>query len=165
MALDIRMFGDPVLRSRALDVEEFDESLRRLTEQMLETLHAAEGRAALAANQVGRLERVFVAAVGEEEYVVVNPLIEERTRQTQTDFEGCLSIPDIWVEVERAVGVVVSGRDAEGNPVRLQASGTLARIMQHEIDHLDGVLMLDRTDRASRRRAMRELRERMLSQS
>ena len=165
MALEIRMFGDPVLRSRAMPVEEFDESLRRLTGQMLETVRAAEGRAALAANQVGRLKRVFVAAMGEEEYVIVNPVIEEKTREIQMDFEGCLSIPGIWVEVERALGVVVTGRDAEGEPVRFEARGPLARMMQHEIDHLDGILMLDRTDRGSRRRAMRELRERMLAQS
>jgi peptide deformylase len=165
MALNIRIFGDPVLRSRAMPVEEFDEPLRRLAEQMLETLRADEGRAALAANQVGFLKRVFVAAMDEEEYVLINPVIEQRTRETQTDFEGCLSIPGIYVEVERHAGVVVSGRDAEGQPLRVEATGRLARVMQHEIDHLDGILMLDRTDRGSRRRAMREWRERLLAQS
>lgn len=165
MALGIRMFGDPILRSRAAPVEEFDEPLKRLTEQLLETLRAEEGRAALAANQVGFLKRVFVGEMEGREYVVVNPVVEERTRETQTDFEGCLSIPGILVEVERAEGVVVSGRNAEGEPLRLEVSGPVARMMQHEIDHLDGVLMLDRTDRRSRRRAMREWREQMLAQS
>jgi peptide deformylase len=165
MALGIRMFGDPILRSRAAPVEEFDEPLKRLIAQMLETLRAEEGRAALAANQVGFLKRVFVGEMGGEEYVVVNPVVEERTRERQTDFEGCLSIPGILVEVERAAGVVVSGRDAEGEPLRFEVSGPVARMMQHEIDHLDGILMLDRTDRRSRKRAMREWRERMLAQS
>ena len=95
--------------------------------------------------------------------MVVNPVIEERSREKETDIEGCLSIPEIWVEVERHRWVVVSGRDPEGAPLRFEVSGRVARMMQHEIDHLDGVLMLDRTDRASRRRAMRRWRELMLS--
>jgi peptide deformylase len=164
MSLGIRLFGDPILRSRAAPVEAFDEPLRRLTAQMLETLRAEEGRAALAANQAGFLKRVFVGEIEGVEYVVVNPVIEERTRETGADFEGCLSIPGILVEVERAEGVVVSGQDAKGEPMRFEASGRVARMMQHEIDHLDGILMLDRTDRGSRKRAMREWRERMLAQ-
>lgn len=149
------------MRPEAGPVTRFDGSLRRLTGRMLETPRADEGRAALAANQVGSLNRVFVAEMGGEEYVVVNPVIEERTEET--DFEGCLSIPGIAVEVERRAGVLVSGRDSEGVPVRFGVTGPVARMMQHEIDHLDGVLMLDRTDRASRRRAMRQWRERLLS--
>jgi peptide deformylase len=119
----------------------------------------------LAANQVGRLKRILVAATEEEEYVVVNPLIEEVAETTEMVVEGCLSIPGIQVEVERPTGVTVSGQDATGAPLRIEASGLLARIFQHEIDHLNGVLILDRTDRESRKAAMREMRERLLAQS
>jgi peptide deformylase len=160
VALNIRTFGDPVLKSRAIAVEEFDDSLRRLAGQMLEMLRAEEGRAVLAANQVGLLERVFVAEMGDEEYVVVKPVIEERTQETEIGLEGCLSIPGIWVE--RHEGVAVSGQDADGEPISFAVSGLVARMMQHEVDHLDGILMLDRTDRESRQRAMRE---RLLAQN
>lgn len=148
MAFEIRRFGDPVLKTRAKPVAEFGGSLRRLTDGMLRTLRAEEGRMAIAANQVGVLKRVFVAETSEE---------------TETGLEGCLSIPGIGVEVERHSGVVVSGQDEEGRPVRHEVEGEISRMMQHETDHLDGVLMLDRTDRESRKRAMREWRERQLS--
>jgi peptide deformylase len=163
MALDLRTFGDPVLKTRAAPVEAFDESLARLAEEMLATMREREG-VGLAANQVGRLKRILVAAVEDQEYVIVNPTIEERARSTEMDLEGCLSIPGIQVEVERPTAVTVSGQDASGAPLRLAASGLLARVLQHEIDHLDGVLILDRTDRQSRKNAMREMRERLLAQ-
>jgi peptide deformylase len=164
MALDLRTFGDPVLKTRAAPVEAFDESLARLAEEMLATMREREG-VGLAANQVGRLKRILVAAVEDQEYVIVNPTIEERARSTEMDLEGCLSIPGIQVEVERPTAVTVSGQDASGAPLRLEeASGLLARVLQHEIDHLDGVLILDRTDRQSRKNAMREMRERLLAQ-
>jgi peptide deformylase len=118
---------------------------------------------AIAANQVGVLKRVFVAETGGERYVLVNPVIEEKTPETETALEGCLSIPGIGVEVERHSGVVVSGQDEEGRPVMYQATGEIARMMQHERDHLDGVLMLERTDPESRKRAMRQWRERLLA--
>lgn len=164
MALDVRMFGDPVLKTRAAPVETFDEALAHLAEEMLITMREHEG-VGLAANQVGRLKRILVAATEEEEYVVVNPLIEEVAETTEKVVEGCLSIPGIQVEVERPTGVTVSGQDATGAPLRFEASGLLARILQHEIDHLNGVLILDRTDRESRKAAMREMRERLLAQS
>ena len=163
MALDLRTFGDPVLKTRAAPVEAFDESLARLAEEMLATVREREG-VGLAANQVGRLKRILVAAVEDQEYVIVNPNIEEAARSTEKDLEGCLSIPGIQVEVERPTAVTVSGRDASGAPLRLEASGLLARVLQHEVDHLDGVLILDRTDRQSRKNAMREMRERLLAQ-
>ena len=163
MALDLRTFGDPVLKTRAAPVETFDESLARLAQEMLATMREQEG-VGLAANQVGRLKRILVAAVEDQEYVIVNPTIEERTRSTEKDLEGCLSIPGIQVEVERPTAVTVSGQDASGAPLRLEASGLLARVLQHEVDHLDGVLILDRTDRQSRKDAMREMRERLLAQ-
>jgi peptide deformylase len=163
---EIRTFGDPVLKSRATPVKEFDESLVRLAEDMLRIMRENDG-AGLAANQIGRLKRIFVAAYEDEgevyEFAIVNPVIEERSEVLEKAEEGCLSIPQTRVEVERPRAVTVSGKDPLGAPVRVEAEGLLARIFQHEIDHLDGILMLDRTDRESRKVAMRELRERMLA--
>ena len=164
MALDVRTFGDPVLKTRAAPVESFDGSLAHLTEEMLAIMREHEG-VGLAANQVGRLKRVLVAALEDREYVFVNPIIEEASDTTGKELEGCLSIPGIQVEVERPTAITVSGKDVSGAPIRLEASELLARILQHEIDHLDGVLILDRTDRESRKVAMREMRERLLAQS
>ena len=162
VAHEIRTFGDPVLKSRATPVKEFDESLEHLAEDMLRVMREAEG-VGLAANQIGRLKRIFVAAHEDEEYAIVNPVIEERSETTEKDIEGCLSIPETRVEVERPTAVTVSGQGPSGEPVRVEAEGLLARIFQHEIDHLDGVLILDRTDRKSRKNAMREMRERMMA--
>ena len=164
MALDIRTFGDPVLKTRAAPVETFDDALAHLAGEMLTTMREHEG-VGLAANQVGRLRRILVAATEDEEYVIVNPQIEEAAQDTEKAVEGCLSIPDIQVEVERPTAVTLSGQDATGSPLRIEASGLLARIFQHELDHLNGVLILDRTDRESRKAAMREMRERLLAQS
>lgn len=164
MALEIKTFGDPVLKTKAGEVKEFDETLQRLAEDMLATMHEREG-VGLAANQVGRLRRVLVAAVEDDEYVVVNPRVEALSEETEAGAEGCLSIPGIQVEVERPVAVTVSGQDPSGRDLRLEAEGLLARILQHEIDHLDGVLILDRTDRESRKAALREWRERLLAQN
>jgi peptide deformylase len=161
VAYEIRTFGDPVLKSRATPIKEFDESLKHLAEDMMRVMREAEG-VGLAANQIGRLKRIFVAAHEDEEYAIVNPVIEERSETTEKDIEGCLSIPETRVEVERATAVTVSGQDPSGEPVRVEAEGLLARIFQHEIDHLDGVVILDRTDRESRKNAMREMRERMM---
>lgn len=162
VAHEIRTFGDPVLKSRATPVKEFDESLKHLAEEMMRVMREAEG-VGLAANQIGRLKRIFVAAHEDEQYVIVNPVIEERSETTEKDVEGCLSIPETRVEVERPIAVTVSGQDPSGEPVRVEAEGLLARIFQHEIDHLNGVLILDRTDRESRKNAMREMRERMMA--
>ena len=163
MALDIRTFGDPVLKTRAAPVDSFDEPLQRLTEDMLTTMREHDG-VGLAANQVGRLKRVLVASVEDEDYVIVNPVVSEKSEATERGPEGCLSIPGINVEVDRATGVTVTGQDVSGEPVRVEAQDMLARVLQHEVDHLDGVLILDRTDRQSRRAAMREWRERLLAQ-
>lgn len=162
MALEIRTFGDPVLKSVATPVESFDEALPRLASEMLASMREHEG-VGLAATQVGRLKRIFVAGLEDDEYAIANPVIENRSEATETDTEGCLSLPGVQVEVERSVGVTVSGYDPAGSPVRVEAEGLLARIMQHEIDHLDGITILERTDRESRREAMRGLRERMLT--
>jgi peptide deformylase len=161
VAYEIRTFGDPVLKSQATPVKDFDESLEHLAEEMARVMREAEG-VGLAANQIGRLKRVFVAVHEDEQYAIVNPVIEENSETTERDIEGCLSIPETRVEVERPTTVTVSGQDLSGEPLRVEAEGLLARIFQHEIDHLDGVLILDRTDRQSRKNAMREMRERML---
>jgi peptide deformylase len=166
VAHEIRTFGDPVLKSRATPVKDFDDSLEQLAEDMMRIMRKHEG-VGLAANQIGRLKRIFVAAYEDEgeirEFAIVNPVIKERSEITEKDMEGCLSIPETRVEVERSTAVTVSGQDPSGAPVRVEAEGLLARIFQHEIDHLDGVLILDRTDRESRKNAMREMRERMLA--
>ena len=162
MSHEIRRFGDPVLKSRATPVKDFDESLERLAQDMLRIMRENEG-AGLAANQIGRLKRIFVAAYEDQEFAVVNPVIEWSSEGTEKDIEGCLSLPGIPVEVERPYSVMVSGQDASGTPVRLKAEGRLARIFQHEVDHLNGVLILDRTDRESRKVAMREIRERLMA--
>jgi peptide deformylase len=163
MALDIRKFGDPVLKTRAAPVETFDDSLARFTEEMLATMRVKDG-VGLAANQVGRLKRVLVASVEDEDYVIVNPVLSDVSETTEPGQEGCLSIPGINVEVDRATAVTVTGQDASGEPVRVEARDILARVFQHEVDHLDGVLILDRTDRQSRKDAMREWREQLLAQ-
>ncbi len=162
MAYEIRTFGDPVLKSRATPEKDFDGSLERLAQDMLRIMRENEG-VGLAANQVGRLKRIFVAAYEDQEFVVVNPVVEWSSESTEKDEEGCLSLPGTRVQVERPYAVTVSGRDASGTPVRLKVEGLLARIFQHEIDHLNGVLILDRTDRESRKRAMREIRERLMA--
>jgi peptide deformylase len=164
VALEVKTFGDPVLKTRATRVKEFDDALLRLTEEMLVTMREREG-VGLAANQVGRLRRVLVAGIEEDEYVLINPVIEARSDETEVLAEGCLSIPGIQVDVERPVAVTVSGQDAAGEEIRFEAEGLLARVFQHEIDHLDGVLILDRTDRESRKAALREWRERLLAQN
>jgi peptide deformylase len=163
VALDIRKFGDPVLKTRATPVESFDESLVRLTQDMLATMRDNEG-VGLAATQVGRLKRVLVAAIEDDEYVIVNPVLMDRSETTETATEGCLSIPGIQVDVERPTAVTISGQDVSGRPLQIEASDLLARVLQHEVDHLDGVLILDRTDRHSRKAAMREWREHLLAQ-
>jgi len=162
MALDIRTFGDPVLKTRAAPVETFDDSLARLTEDMLATMRENDG-VGLAANQVGRLKRVLVASVEDEDYVIVNPVLSDMSETTERGQEGCLSIPGINVEVDRPTAVTVTGQNASGEPLRIEAKDILARVLQHEVDHLDGVLILDRTDRQSRKEAMREWREHLLA--
>jgi len=152
-----------VLKTRAAPVETFDGSLARLTEEMLATMRENDG-VGLAANQVGRLKRVLVASVEDEDYVIVNPVLSDMSETTERGQEGCLSIPGINVEVDRPTAVTVTGQNASGEPLRIEAQDMLARVLQHEVDHLDGVLILDRTDRQSRKDAMREWREHLLAQ-
>ena len=157
----VRRMGDPVLRTKAVAVTEFDEDLRAQAEWMRAIMAGAQG-VGLAATQVGSLARMLVYQVESESptTALVNPRIEWHGEDAETREEGCLSIPGIRVDVERWVHVRVAGADEAGAPMTIEASGLEARVLQHEIDHLDGVLMLDRASRAQRRDAMRAWRER-----
>ncbi len=138
-----------------------DEVHVRLIDDMLETMRQAPG-VGLAGNQVGVLERVFVYEVEDERGALVNPEFLERSSETEVDVEACLSIPGISYPVERSLRVLVRGLDEQGAPVEIEATDLLARVFQHEIDHLDGVLFLDRLDEASRREALATLRDQAL---
>jgi peptide deformylase len=157
----IRQFGDPVLRSRALDVDRFDAHLLEQVGQMGALMDDAHG-IGLAATQVGLLNRVLVYKVEPDAPVtaLVNPVVEWSGDEREVMDEGCLSLPGILVEVERPVHVRVRARDEHGDGVTIEASGLEARVIQHELDHLDGVLIVDRTTRDQRKQAMRALRER-----
>jgi peptide deformylase len=159
----IRQYPDPVLRMRAREVEQFDEDLARLVERMTRLMDDANG-AGLAANQVGVLRRVFVfhPDAESESIAVVNPVIAERAAETISDAEGCLSLQGVQVPVERAVSVRLEGRDPEGNKLSLELSELGARIVQHELDHLDGVLILERTTEEARKEALGILRPRAM---
>jgi peptide deformylase len=156
----VRKLGDPVLRASAVEVDRFDERLRAEIERMGELMADALG-IGLAATQLGMLSRVLVYRVHAEDPIValVNPVLEWSSEELETAEEGCLSIPGVHVEVERPARVRARGRDGTGAELVVEAEGLHARVIQHEIDHLDGVLMLDRISREARREAMRSLRE------
>ena len=155
----IRQYPDAVLRMRAREVERFDDDLARLAEKMGQLMHDARG-VGLAATQVGVLQRLFVCQLADEEALttVVNPEIVKRSRSTETADEGCLSLQGVLVPVERALEVTLEGQDVSGVPLRLELDDLDARVVQHELDHLDGVLMLERTDDESRKAALATLR-------
>lgn len=153
----IRQYGDAVLRMRAREVESFDDDLRRLVERMTALMHEANG-VGLAATQVGVLRRVFVFTDEGEDRVFVNPVITRRSSETDADDEGCLSLREVLVPVERFSTVTIEGVDAAGERLELELGLPSSRIVQHELDHLDGVLIIDRTDDESRRAALAKLR-------
>ena len=153
----IRQYGDSVLRMKARDVETFDDDLERLVERMTALMHEASG-VGLAATQVGVLRRLFVFVDDGEDRVIVNPVIAQSSREIELDDEGCLSLRDVLVPVERPTNVTIEGVDAKGAPVRLELEPPSSRVVQHELDHLDGVLIIDRTDEQSRRAALATLR-------
>jgi peptide deformylase len=156
----IRSFGDPVLRTRARPVEHFDEALRSEIERMGHLMDDALG-VGLAATQVGVLHRLLVYRVQQQARLaaLINPEIEWIGKETETMEEGCLSLPSVLVDVDRAIHLRVRAQDEHGEPIVIEASGLEARVIQHEMDHLDGVLILDRTTREQRKEAMRKLRE------
>ncbi|MCD6016710.1 MAG: peptide deformylase [Solirubrobacterales bacterium] len=157
---EVRTFGDPVLRSRASDVGEFGDELAREAERMVAIMHDAMG-VGLAATQLGVLRRLLVFQAGPDARptAVANPELEWVSDELAVAEEGCLSLPGIGVDVERPLHARVRGRDVRGEPLLLEASGLEARVLQHEIDHLDGVLILDRSPRDQRKGALRALRE------
>ena len=156
----IRQYPDPVLRLEAQEVQDFDEELAQLVERMQRLMQDARG-VGLAANQVGVLRRVFVIQEAEdaEPRALVNPVIVERSDENEADDEGCLSMQGVVVGVERPVRVRIEARTAEGESLELDFEGLAARVAQHELDHLDGVLILDRTNDEDRREALAVLRQ------
>ena len=156
----IRKYGDPVLRSKARPIEVFDDALRQEVGRMATLMHDSMG-IGLAATQIGTLHRVLVYRVEHDSPVnaVINPELEWSGKEKEWMEEGCLSLPGVHVDVERPVNVRVRARDPQGEPILIEASGLEARVIQHEMDHLDGVLILDRTPRDQRKEAMRVLRE------
>lgn len=158
----VRQFGDPVLKTRALEVERFDDDLRTEIARMAALMDDAYG-VGLAATQVGNLNRVFVYKVEPDSpfNTVINPVIEWSSKETETAEEGCLSLPAVHVDVERPLHIRVRAQDAHGEPIVIEASGLEARVIQHETDHLDGVLILDKISRGARKDAMKAMREAM----
>jgi peptide deformylase len=154
----IRTFGDPVLKQRAKDVTEIDGDLVRVVDTMLETMYEAHG-VGLAAPQVGIQKRVFTYDVDDDPGVLINPEIVAASGEWVYD-EGCLSVPGLHFEIVRPSLVTVRGLDLDGNEVIVEADELMGRLLQHEIDHLDGVLLLDRLEPEVRREALRELRQR-----
>jgi peptide deformylase len=153
-------FGDPVLNSKASPVSDFDDALGHDVERMISIMRDAIG-VGLAATQLGILRRLLVFQAGSEAEptAIVNPEVEWHSDDVVVAEEGCLSIPRVTVDVERPLHARVSGLDQRGEPLVIEASGLEARVLQHEVDHLDGVLMLDRTTREQRKDALRALRE------
>lgn len=156
----VRKFGDPVLRATALPVDRFDGALAEEIERMGELMHDALG-VGLAATQLGVLHRVLVyrAYTDDPLTALVNPVIEWRSEELEVAEEGCLSLPGVHVEVERPARLRARARDAHGEEIVVEVEGLEARVIQHEVDHLDGILILDRISREQRKQAMRAMRE------
>jgi peptide deformylase len=158
----VRKYGDPVLRSRALEIERFDDALVQEVRRMGQLMHDSYG-IGLAATQVGVMNRVLVYRTELEGSIaaLVNPVLEWESKEKESSEEGCLSLPGVGVDVERPVHVRVRAQDEYGKGILVEASGLEARVIQHEMDHLDGVLILDRTSRDQRKQAMKTLREQL----
>ena len=154
---EIRIIGDPVLRRRAADVTDVDSTLVRIVEGMVETMYGADG-IGLAAPQVGVQKRLFVWDMGDGPRTIVNPQIVESDGEWVYD-EGCLSVPGLTWEIVRPKEVHIVGRDLDGNEVSVEADELEARLFQHELDHLDGTLLIERLDEATRKAALRTVRE------
>jgi peptide deformylase len=154
----VRLFGDPILRTSADPVTDFDKQLRGLVKDLTQTLDDAQG-AGLAAPQIGVGLRVFAYAVHDERGYLVNPVLEFPDEEEQDGEEGCLSFPGIYHDVKRRLNTVARGVDDRGDPIQVVGTEVLSRCLQHETDHLDGVLFIDRMDQATRKRAMKEIRE------
>jgi peptide deformylase len=155
----IRQYGDPVLRMRANEVDSFDDDLRHLVERMTALMQDARG-VGLAGTQVGTLQRLFVFQATEEDEprAVVNPVLIEASAEKVADTEGCLSLQGVTIPVERPAKVTLEGKDETGADIRLELEEHAARVVQHEVDHLDGILIIDRTTPEARREALGILR-------
>lgn len=153
--LPIRKLGDPVLRERTELVEANDQEIQKLVKTMEKTMREAQG-VGLAATQVGILKRIFIYDIGDGLRVLVNPKVVEEEGTVEDD-EGCLSVPGVRVRVKRAEKIRIKAQDLEGNPLELEVEGLIARIFQHEVDHLEGKLILDRCSKEERRRALKEI--------
>ena len=160
-SLTIRQYGDPVLKERARDVEQIDGSVANLVEAMIETMYEAPGTG-LAANQVGVQRRIFVYDVGDGPRTVINPSIVESDGEWVYD-EGCLSVPGLSWEIVRPNAVHLVGLDLNGNEISIEASELEGRVFQHELDHLDGILLVERLDEDQRKEALRILRSRAIT--
>jgi peptide deformylase len=155
---DIRLFGDPILRTAADPVTDFDKQVRSLVKDLTQTLDDAQG-AGLAAPQIGVGLRVFAYAVATERGYLVNPVLDFPDEEEQDGEEGCLSFPGVYHDVKRRLNTVARGFTDRGDPIQVVGTAVLARCLQHETDHLDGVLFIDRMDTVTRKRAMKEIRE------
>ena len=159
--LPIRTFGDPVLRQRSGEITKVTDVHRRLIKDMIDTMRDAPG-VGLAAPQVGVVERIFVWEVEEEHGALINPEIVKRSRKKATEEEGCLSLPGLVYPVERSLEVVVRALDENGATIEIAGEDLLARVFQHEIDHLDGVLFIDHLTEGERKEALATLRAQAL---
>lgn len=158
--LTIRQYGDPVLKERTREVDEIDGAVANLVESMLETMYAAPGTG-LAANQIGVQRRIFVYDVGDGPQTVINPRIVESDGEWVYD-EGCLSVPGLSWEIVRPNAVHLVGLDLDGNELSIEATELEGRVFQHELDHLDGILLVERLDEDQRKEALKILRSRTL---
>ncbi len=157
---EIRVLPDPVLRTPCEEITTIDDRVRGVVADLVDTVDA-EGRAGLAANQIGVSLRAFSWNVDDEIGYVLNPRIVELSEEVQDGDEGCLSVPGLWYPTTRSWYARVVGMDLDGEEVVVEGTGLMARCLQHEVDHLDGKLYLDRLERTVRKKAMRELRERL----
>ncbi len=162
--LRIRTWGDPVLKTRAKEVTTITDEIRSLVADMFETMQAEGNGVGLAANQVGVAKRIFVAEISSKkgpskQYVFINPEIVAVTKETEVQEEGCLSFPGIWGPVERNLGLEIHGLDLAGKPVALKVEGLLARVCQHELDHLDGVVFVERMSMMHRLKLNKALKD------
>lgn len=155
---DIRTIGDPVLRTPCEEISTIDERVRALVDDLVETVNT-EGRAGLAANQIGVGLRAFSWNIDDEIGYILNPTIVELSEDEQEGDEGCLSVPGLWYPTRRAWYARVVGIDLDRNEVEIEGTALMARALQHEVDHLDGRLYLDRLDRSVRKQAMRAVRD------
>ena len=154
----IRIFGDPVLKTASAPIDTIDDGIRGLVDDLLDSVRPP-GRAGVAASQIGVNLRAFSYNIDGDIGYILNPVIVETGGDKESIDEGCLSVPGLWYPTPRYPFVKVTGTDLDGNPVELSGTGLLAQALQHEVDHLDGLLYLDRLDKDNRRAAMNEVRE------